>query len=210
MSWHFPRPIHLLFKQKLWRGPFHTGFFRPDQAAWITCLSASLHCCCLGCHTACSWALPSSCQDVDSVFGVSAQRCFSAMSFSTCARAAIFKFPMPSLFLASEILAANLQPIHLGGEERGNEKLQAKCYQNLPFHAVNFPVIRSFLHLPSDASEVTQYLGFPRLCMMASASVEWAGLTPRGRQARLLSGWPGQISSGIRHINKVCLLAWKE
>lgn len=102
--------MSLFFKQRLQRGLFQTVFFRPRQAAWITCSPcASLCCCSLRRCTALSWALPASCWDADAGFGVSTQRCSaeafrgttaaSAMQFSTCAKAAmLLNSPCPYCF----------------------------------------------------------------------------------------------------------------
>lgn len=128
ISWHFPGPTRLwgFFKQRVQRGLFHTGFFRPHQAAGITgSLRASLRCRCLRRHTALRWALPASCQDTDA--GIWCERSemlswsvernnlrFSNVIFHLCQGSSAFKFPVPLLFLTSETLAANFQTICLG------------------------------------------------------------------------------------------------
>lgn len=161
LFWHFPGPTCLVFKQRLQRELFHAGFLSPHQAASTTgSLCASSHCCWLGRSTAPAPAPPASCQDTDAASAVSAQRCsvsfqrnnlcFSNVGCHLCQGSNAFKFPVPLLFLTSETLTANLLRANMleGTEQENRGQSVSK-----PFHTASFPVQRSFLPLPSDASK---------------------------------------------------------
>lgn len=114
---------------------------------------------------------------------VSVQRnnlCFSNVGFHLCQGSNAFKFPVPLLFLTSETLTANLLTANMrGGKEQKNRGQSV----SKPFHTASFPLQRSFLPLPSDASKGDAMFGvFHYLCygickceLSRNNSMRWAG-----------------------------------